>query len=221
MSNKIPSGIARQHIVAAIHDLDHGVIHAFGESTGYDVLFEGRRYAPKAVVGLAAGKVTGAPLGPYDFKGGLKSKCFRVLEANGITIITKGEMHPFPDEVGESGEHIEGAVQRISVNRYERDPEARTKAIEHHGLRCLVCSFDFQTAYGPLGEGFIHVHHTVPLAQIGESYVVDPIKDLKPVCPNCHAMLHKRLPPYTIDELRELMKTINPSGQWTAVSGRR
>src|SRR5215510_1040823 len=99
MPNKIPSGIARGHIVAAIRDLDRGARHAFGESTGYDVLFEGRRYAPKAVIGLAAGKISGTPLGPYDFKGGLKSKCFRILEANGFTIITKGETHPFPDEV--------------------------------------------------------------------------------------------------------------------------
>jgi len=210
VSNKIPSGITRQHIVDAIRDLDRGASHAFGESTGYDVLFEGRRYAPKAVIGLAAGKRTDSPLGPYDFKGGLKSKCFRVLEASDFTIITKGETRPFPDEVAEGEELIEGAVQHISVNRYERDPEARAKAIQHYGLRCQVCGFNFETAYGALGEGFIHVHHNVPLAQIGKSYVVDPIQDLTPVCPNCHAMLHKRVPPYTINELRELMEAANP-----------
>lgn len=221
LSNNIPSGITRQHIVAAIRDLDQGASHAFGESTGYDVLFEGRRYAPKAVVGLAAGKLTGAPLGPHDFKGGLKSKCFRVLETNGFAIITKGETHPFPDEVVESVEHVEGAVQRVSVNRYERDPEARAKAIQHFGLRCQACGFDFQTAYGALGHGFIHVHHTVPLAQIGKSYVVDPINDLRPVCPNCHAMLHKRVPPYTIDELRQIINAANPGVQRAPANGRR
>jgi 5-methylcytosine-specific restriction protein A len=168
-------------------------------------LFEGRRYAPKAVLGLAAGKVTGTPLGPYDFKGGVKSKCFRILEANGFAIITKGETHPFPDEVSETAAHTEGSVQRVFVNRYERDPEARAKAIRHHGLRCHSCGFNFKTTYGTLGEGFIHVHHVVPLAQIGEAYVVDPIRDLRPVCPNCHAMLHKRTPPYTIEELREIL----------------
>src|SRR5262245_14266903 len=140
MPNKIPAGIAREHIVAAILDLDRGAPHAFGESTGYDVLFEGRRYAPKAVVGLAAGKISGTPLGPYDFKGGLKSKCFRMLEANGFTIITEGEMHPFPDEVGEAEEYIEGAVQRVSVNRYERDPKARES---HRTLRVAVSSLWF------------------------------------------------------------------------------
>lgn len=219
MSNRIPNGIGREHIVAAIRDLDKGAPHAFGDSTGYDVLFEGRRYAPKAVVGLAAGKLTGESLGPYDFKGGLKSKCFRVLQANGFTIITKGETHPFPDEVAEAEEHIEGAVRRVSVNRYERDPEARAKSIQHYGPRCQVCSFDFEVIYGTLGEGFIHVHHTVPLSQVGKSYVVDPIKDLRPVCPNCHAMLHKRVPPYTIDELREIIEVANQGVQRTPASG--
>jgi 5-methylcytosine-specific restriction protein A len=208
MSNKIPNEIERRHILAAILDLDQRVTHAFGKSTGYDVLFEGRRYPPKAVVGLAAGKVTGKPLGPDDFWGGLRSKCFRILQSNGFTIVTKGDTHPFPDEI-KADDHVEGAVQQVVVNRYERNPEARAKAIQHHGLRCQVCDFDFAKVYGVLGEGFIHVHHIVPLSQIGKSYVVDPVNDLRPVCPNCHAMLHKRLPPYTIDELQEIMKSAN------------
>lgn len=210
MPKKIPEGITQKHLLAAIRDLQQGVSHSFGESTGYDVLFDGRRYPPKAVVGVAAGKLTGASLGPGDFKGGLKSKCFRVLEANGFTIVTKGETRPFPEEMPEADECTEGAVQRVSVNRYERDPEARAKAIQHYGLKCQVCSFDFRAVYGALGEGFIHVHHIFPISQVGKSYVVDPIKDLRPVCPNCHAMLHKRLPPYTIDELRGIMESKNP-----------
>jgi 5-methylcytosine-specific restriction protein A len=153
------------------------------------VLYEGRRYPPKAVLGFAAGKAAGTPLGPSDFKGGLNSKCFRILEANGFTIVTKGDQAPFPDEIDESIGYPEGAVQRITVNRYERDPYARTKAIEHHGLRCKVCNFDFETIYGSLGQGFIHVHHIVKLSDVGETYIVDPKKDLIPVCPNwsCNA----------------------------------
>ena len=112
--------------------------------------------------------------------------------------------------MGEAEEYIEGAVQRVSVNRYERDPKARAKAIAHYGLRCQACRFDFETAYGVLGEGFIHIHHTVPLSKLGKSSVVDPINDLRPVCPNCHAMLHKRVPPFTIEELRDIMEAANP-----------
>jgi 5-methylcytosine-specific restriction protein A len=89
MAQSIPEGIRRDHILAAIHDLDAGVHHTFGDSTRYDLLYEGQRYPPKAVIGLAAGRILDTPLGPYDFKGGLESKCFRVLEENGFTVVEK------------------------------------------------------------------------------------------------------------------------------------
>jgi 5-methylcytosine-specific restriction protein A len=212
MSRKIPNGITRKHIVEAIRDLDRGVDHPFGESTGYDVLFEGRRYPPKAVVGLAVGKLTGRQLGPSDFSGGIKSRCVQVLKAADFAIVSKGDTRRYPDEVSEEDVHVEGAVKRVTVNSYERNDEARARAIDHYGLRCQVCDFNFKSTYGALGEGFIHVHHTVPLSQIGKSYVVDPIADLRPVCPNCHAMLHKRMPPYTVEELRALVSEAAAGG---------
>lgn len=89
------------------------------------------------------------------------------------------------------------------VNSYERNPIARKKCIEHYGAKCAVpnCSFDFEELYGGIGKGFIHVHHLTQLSDIGQGYEVDPVKDLRPVCPNCHAMLHQKNPPYTINEL--------------------
>jgi 5-methylcytosine-specific restriction protein A len=71
-----------------------------------------------------------------------------------------------------------------------------------------VCEFDFETFYKALGQGFIHIHHSVPLSTIGKSYIVDPIKDLRPVYPNCHAILHEREPPYTIEELRDIILAV-------------
>ena len=68
-----------------------------------------------------------------------------------------------------------------------------------------MCEFDFEENYGEVGVGFIHVHHIVPVAEIGETYQVDPINDLIPVCPNCHAMIHKRKPPYSIKEIKDMM----------------
>ena len=131
-----------------------------------------------------------------------------MAEQNGFTIITKGDTNPFPDEVSDAEIYIEGTVQQVLVNRYERDARARAKSIAHHGVACHVCGFLFGDAFGALGEGFIHVHHTVPLSQIRKAYTVDPINDLKPVCPNCHAMLHKRVPPYTIDELKVIYRGV-------------
>jgi hypothetical protein len=95
-----------------------------------------------------------------------------------------------PEEILETTGLIEGAVCRISVNSYERNPEARRRCIEAHGNKCCICKFDFGEKYGPEALGFIHVHHVRPLSEIKADYVVDPIKDLRPVCPNCHAVLH-------------------------------
>jgi 5-methylcytosine-specific restriction enzyme A len=107
----------------------------------------------------------------------------------------------YPDELDKSETLFEGIKKTISVNSYERNPIARNKCIEHYGVQCVVCGFDFEKVYGNIGKGFIHVHHLTQLSDIGQGYEVDPVKDLRPVCPNCHAMLHKKNPPYTIDDL--------------------
>ena len=109
------------------------------------------------------------------------------------------------EEVEDTECYFEGSVSKIIVNRYERDSKARKKCIDHHGLRCKVCEFNFEEKYGELGKSFIHVHHKRELNLIGKQYKVNPIKDLVPVCPNCHAMLHKRKPAYTIKELRGII----------------
>lgn len=100
--------------------------------------------------------------------------------------------------------HKEGATITISANIYERNPTARNKCIGHYGDSCQVCKMSFKEKYGEIGKNFIHVHHIVPLAAIKEEYEVDPIKDLIPVCPNCHAMLHRSN--LTLDQLRGLVK---------------
>jgi 5-methylcytosine-specific restriction enzyme A len=107
----------------------------------------------------------------------------------------------YPDELDKPETLFEGIKKTVSVNSYERNQIARTKCIEHYGVQCVVCGFDFEETYGDIGTDFIHVHHLTQLSDIGQGYEVNPVKDLRPVCPNCHAMLHKRNPPYTIEEL--------------------
>lgn len=102
-------------------------------------------------------------------------------------------------------ELTEGIMLRVESNRYERNREARQKCITSKGCRCAVCGMDFEEKYGDIGRGFIHVHHIVPISLIGQDYVVDPLKDLVPVCPNCHNMLHRKDPPLSIDELKGLL----------------
>lgn len=116
-----------------------------------------------------------------------------------------GEETSYPDEVDSREALLEGHVKQVTVNVYERNAAARVKCIEHYGCSCFVCGLDFESKYGIVGRGFIHVHHEVEISSVGKEYIVDPISDLKPVCPNCHAMLHRKRPAYTIDELKKAL----------------
>lgn len=109
----------------------------------------------------------------------------------------------YPDEVAaDQRTFIEGAAKQVLVNQYERDSAARSACIQHWGPTCYVCGFDFYKTYGDMGRGFIHVHHLTDIASIGAEYQVDPRRDLRPVCPNCHAMLHTQRPALDIDVLK-------------------
>jgi len=114
-----------------------------------------------------------------------------------------------PEELHEPQRYSEGAVRSVVVNAYERDPKARAACLAKHGHRCSVCRMSFSEVYGEIGEGFIHVHHKKPLAAMRAEYTIDPRKDLIPVCPNCHAMLHSKNPPLGVDELIALYESRN------------
>lgn len=107
-----------------------------------------------------------------------------------------------PEEIEEAEKIHEGALRQILVNAYERNPEARRRCIAYYGCSCFVCEFDFEATYGEVGKDYIHVHHLKQLSEIGGDYLVDPIHDLRPVCPNCHAIIHRRKPAYSIEEVK-------------------
>jgi len=111
--------------------------------------------------------------------------------------------HPFvsPEEGGyRRGK--EGRRIAVLVSRYERDPRLRTECIAKWGCKCAVCDFEFEECYGAIGQDFIHVHHLVPLGDIGAEHDIDPVSDMRPVCPNCHAMLHRSVDPANVQGLR-------------------
>lgn len=141
-------------------------------------------------------------------KGSIQSP--RRIDENMVNYIEKYfklESSIYPDsDIPEN--YYEGAVTTTTVNKYERNPTARKKCIEYHGCECSVCSLSFEKMYGELGKDFIHVHHIVPLNTIGKEYEVDYKTDLIPVCPNCHAMLHRKLDGeyYSVEELKSIVK---------------
>ena len=119
--------------------------------------------------------------------------------------------NPFTASVkDEQKVYTEGNPNQVVVTKYERNPHARKTCINYYGYTCAVCEFNFEKVYGELGKDFIHVHHLKQVAAIGEEYKIDPVKDLRPVCPNCHAMIHRRKKPYSIEEIKQFInKTIN------------
>jgi hypothetical protein len=106
-----------------------------------------------------------------------------------------------------SGTYSEGSVKQVRVNRFERDEHARTACIRHHGTTCKVCGVDLTSVYGPVAAGFIHVHHLLQLSDIRSDYTVNPVEDLVPVCPNCHAIIHRHNPPYSIREVKRFVSS--------------
>lgn len=99
---------------------------------------------------------------------------------------------------------FEGRLTEGNYIRRVRSGENRRKAIEKHGLKCFVCGFDFEESYGELGKGFIEIHHLIPLGEASEERLVNPEKDLVPLCANCHRMIHRMGSEMSHDNLKSI-----------------
>jgi len=96
------------------------------------------------------------------------------------------------EDYSEEPEFVEGEVSDTNSKRYERNPRARKECIAAKGCVCSICGFDFAKEYGEWGEGFIQVHHIIPIHERGGSYKLNPVRDLIPICSNCHSMIHRK-----------------------------
>lgn len=104
--------------------------------------------------------------------------------------------------------YIEGAKTMIYTTKYERDRNAREQVVNIHGTSCMACGFNFQRVYGDWGKDFIHVHHLKPISSYGGGQGVNPETDFIVLCPNCHAMVHRKR--NNVLGLEELKKLIYP-----------
>ena len=129
----------------------------------------------------------------------LKDAMEEILQEDRIKIPEEIDLESYKDL-------YEGARKQIYVNIFERNKDARKACLKYYGTTCVICNFDFEKKYGKAGRNIIHVHHLKPLSEIGATYRVDPIKDLRPVCPNCHLIIHMRNPPYSIDDVATMIK---------------
>jgi 5-methylcytosine-specific restriction protein A len=100
----------------------------------------------------------------------------------------------------------EGKKSSVTINKYERSRVNRAIALEIHGFICNGCDLRMADLYGPIGEGVIHVHHIEPVSSMAAPKILNPATDLVPLCPNCHVIVHRRNPPISIEELKEILK---------------
>jgi 5-methylcytosine-specific restriction protein A len=151
---------------------------------------------------LPLGALNTATLNDYAFNA--LETCIGLV----LSLLAVEESADFDDDDNEG--LPEGAKALIEVNRYERSRVNRAACIAFHGAKCQACGFDFRITYGAIGKEVIEVHHKVPVSVMGGSYSINPVTDLVPVCANCHRMLHRRNPPYSVQELLEILSQQTP-----------
>lgn len=202
-ADRLPAEILRrvspEMIDEAVEALDAGVAHTFGASKDYDVLSpSGVRLPPKAVFGIALGKVIGRAARPADFSAGWGQPCFDIIQDAGYDILAKAEAASFSDrEIDDEDSWTEGHSKLGQHRRRERKPgRARLKKrrfIEEHGhLFCERCGLVPTPELGPFGDACIEVHHTVHVAEMDGKLPIR-LRDLQCLCANCHRIVHREL----------------------------
>lgn len=152
--------------------------------------------------------------------GTAKIKNFESQEVDRVLVKEDGAWFAYPagvspyltEKIGSIDQvFMEGARTQSVFTNVDRNRAARQACLAEFGFDCSVCEFNFKDIFGSLGDGFIHVHHLNPVAATEGEYELDPKTDLRPVCPNCHAMLHRKAgkQPYSILELKKIIDGVS------------
>lgn len=198
----VPNLDIKEAIINAFRQYDeHGMPDGFAEARTWFVSHPTTEvpYPAKVIWGLATNK-KGSEFISHQARDGLRKAGFECADLSGVL-----EADFKPEQLRE------GSVRETTQVRRERNPVARALCIEHYrnknngNLLCTVCDFSFAVFYGPLGEGFMHVHHLDPISEASSSRIVSPEFDLVPVCPNCHSMIHRGGENRSIAEMRRIV----------------
>lgn len=120
--------------------------------------------------------------------------------------LEKRALVEFGKHKGDIPEFKEGRAKKVTITTYDRNPIARQKCIMKFGYNCHVCEFEFGNVYGKLGDKYIEVHHLKSISTYKGEHTINPLTDLRPVCANCHRMLHAKRPPLSIEELKGIIE---------------
>lgn len=72
-----------------------------------------------------------------------------------------------------------------------------------HGRSCLVCGMNVKAMYGSDIKSVIQFHHARPSGEEQKEEVKDVVKDLVPLCPNFHSVVHSTKKLMTIKNLQD------------------
>lgn len=122
---------------------------------------------------------------------------------------------PSPENIIREGDKVQKSHDE---EIFKRDPKLRTRYISYLKTKtgrvcCECCGFDFEKAYGDIGEDYVEVHHKNPFSQTSEeaggTHDVKLESDLIALCSNCHSMIHAVPGRGTCMTPEDLMKRIN------------
>ena len=101
-------------------------------------------------------------------------------------------------------EEVAIAATETSIKENTTWAALKTECLDYYGPVCDLCGFDFGYTYGEAFENFIKVHVIKPYSD-ETLHTLDPHKDLVPICCNCDAVIHSKIPAYSIDEVKEML----------------
>lgn len=110
------------------------------------------------------------------------------------------------EEITPEKPEVEGSVSKVLVTKRERSVRNRLLALQIHGYQCGTCRLRPLEVFGEALGGVLEVHHIEPVSELGEPRPYDPSTDLIPLCPTCHRMIHTVNPPYTPQQLKEMLE---------------
>lgn len=174
----------------------------FKQSSDHIDLIEFQKYKLKTFTMIAKNPAVVSPIKIKRIVEGVRGGHLRIVDGN---YYSYAEPSDVTQRISPRPLYMEGALNIGMQSFRERNPEARKACLEIYGFACRVCEFNFKEGYGKLGAGYIHVHHLELISKKDGVHEVNPTRDLRPVCPNCHAIIHKRKIPYTINEMRQMI----------------
>lgn len=170
-------------------------------------------------------KITKLPVEFYGLTGEFDIVCEWMQHGVGL-ILSLLTIEDIGTEESLSPADGEGTKYHVLSVRYERNPINRKLCLYKKGYNCSVCGTNLYEIYGEIGKDFIEVHHTTPVSMMGNDYKLNIDRDLVPLCPNCHTMIHRKNPPYTVEQLKSYCEDQNygvgiaaePLGEYNPVS---